>query len=250
MVWKVSELAQLAKVTARTLHHYDEIGLLKPSERSEAGYRLYGIKDLERLQQIRFFCELGFCLEEIHRIMTDPFFDRQTALLAQRELLIEKTRRIGQMIEAVDRALLAQKEGIPMNEKKMFEGFDSKQYQDEVKKRWGETEAFQESKRRTKKYGKADWQKISSEVNSIEKALASCLESGKPPKAPEVIELAEQLRLHIDRWFYPCSPEMHVNLGNMYVSDSRFAEHYEKITTGLSQYVRDAILANAKKIKK
>ncbi len=141
----VSQVARLAGVSVRTLHHYDEIGLLAPSGRSEAGYRLYEQPDLQRLQQVLFFKELGFPLEEIARIMRDRAFDLRAALLMQRRLLTERASRVQVLIRAVDAALDSLEKGTVMTKEEMFEvfgDFDPAKYEDEARERWGDTEAF------------------------------------------------------------------------------------------------------------
>ena len=195
----------------RTLHHYDEIGLLHPSERSAAGYRRYGASDLERLQLILFYRELGFGLADIGRIMRDPNFDRRTALLAQRELLARKAEQTRSMLGAIDVALAAIEKGMTMDRTEMFEAFgdfDPTQYEDEVKERWGETDAYRESARRTGRYSKEDWKRLRAESEAIEAGLARCWRAANPASSEAAMDLAERHRLHIDRWFYPCSHQM------------------------------------------
>lgn len=246
MAWKVGELATLARVSIRTLHHYDAIALLRPTGRSEAGYRIYEVDDLERLQQLLFFRELGFSLKDIRRIMTASRFDRRRALLAQRELLREKARRTKAMVEAIDRALERGEGSRGMKEKEMFEvfeGFDPADYEEEVKARWGETDAYQESSRRTKGYGKKDWEAIQAEGTAIFEAMARAMDEGAAATNEVVAALVERHRMHIDRWFYPCSRAQHAELAQMYVSDTRFEAYYERIRKGLAAYVHRAILA-------
>jgi MerR family transcriptional regulator, thiopeptide resistance regulator len=249
MPYTVSQVAKLARLSVRALHHYDEIGLLVPSARTEAGYRLYGEADLERLQQILFFRELAFPLEEIRRILDDPEFDRGAALRMQRALLEERASHARALIDAVDRALEALEGGAQLKEDEMFEAFDPSQYEDEVRERWGDTEAYRESARRTKGYTKDDWRAIRAEQEEITRALAAEMESGAPASAETAMDLAERHRLHIDRRFYPCSPAMHRGLGEMYVEDSRFRENYERVRAGLAVYLRDAIRANTARRK-
>ena len=248
----VGDLARLAKISVRTLHHYDEIGLLKPADRSDAGYRLYSADDLERLQVILFFRELGFALPDIARIMNDPSFGRREALLAQRELLAEKARRTEAMLTAIDVTLAAMKKGKTMNKSEMFEvfgGFDPSQYDAEVQQRWGDSEAYRDSAKRTGGYSKEQWKQIKAEGDEIERGLAERLEAGASPDDADVMDLVERHRLHIDRWFYPCSLEMHVGLGEMYVSDARFGAHFDELRPGLAPFIRDAIKANAARAK-
>ncbi|MCY1021386.1 MerR family transcriptional regulator [Pyxidicoccus sp. MSG2] len=250
MALTVSQVARLAKVSVRALHHYDEIGLLSPSERSEAGYRLYTQADLQRLQQVLFFRELEFPLEEIRRILGDPSFDLRSALRMQRQLLSERAARLDALLGAVDSALDALEKGKTMDQEKMFEAFgdfDPTKYEAEVKERWGDTEAYRESARRSARYTKQDWQEMKAELDRIQQALAEQLDAGRAPSEPAAMDLAEQWRQHISKWFYPCSYAMHRGLGEMYVSDSRFMENIDRVKPGLARFTRDAILANAER---
>lgn len=248
MALTVSQLARLAGVSVRTLHHYDEINLLRPSARSGAGYRLYGQKDLERLQQVLFFKELGFPLEEIARIVRDPSFDVRAALLMQRQLLAEKAVRIKALIGAVNAALEAMEKGKSMSKEEMFEVFgdyDPTRYQAEAKERWGNTEAYRESAKRTAQYGKDKWQTIKAEGDRIQRAFADLLAAGKAPTDTAAMAAAEEHRRYIDRWFYPCSRQMHAGVSELYVSDPRFTDNIDRIRPGLAQYMRDAIRASS-----
>ena len=248
----VGEVASLASVSVRTLHHYDDIGLLSPSERSENGYRHYGDDDLAALQQVLFFRELGFGLSDIARIMHDPSFDRLEALRMQRRMLKDKSAQLGHMIEAVEAALDATEGGVTLDAKDMFEAFgdfDPKEYEKEVEEKWGGTAAYVESARRTKRYTKEDWAEIKAETDAVNTAMAALMDEGVPANDPRAMELAEEHRLQIDRRFYPCSHVMHVGLGRMYVTDPRFMQNYEKVRSGLAQYVYDAIKANAARVE-
>jgi DNA-binding transcriptional MerR regulator len=187
--YRVKDVARLAKVTVRTLHHYDEIGLLVPSSRNESGYRLYAEDDLQRLQQILLWRELGFPLEEIRRILDDPGFDRRKALLAQRKELVARGRR-------------------------------------------------------TARYKDQDWKRMKEELNAILEKLAERMHEEAKASDSDVVELAEEHRLHIDRWFYPCSRKMHEGLASMYVGDDRFKASFERHGEGLAQFLADAIRAN------
>ncbi len=246
----VGDVARLAAISVRTLHHYDEIGLLSPSERSRAGYRLYNDDDLAMLQQVLFYRELGFSLDEIRHVMADPGFDRLEALASQRRMLAEKAASLHHMIEAVDRAIDGAQKGITMDREEMFEvfgDFDPAEYEEEVQERWGETDAYKESARRTKRYTKDDWARFKAENEQIGTGTAALMDAGVPADDPRAMDLAEQARLQIDKWFYPCSREMHVGLAEMYIADPRFTATYEKIHVGMAQYWHDAILANAKR---
>lgn len=246
----VSQVARMAHVTVRTLHHYDEIGLLAPSGRSRSGYRLYNDQDLRRLHRILLFRELGFSLEEIRGALEDPAFDQGEALRRQRVLLEEQIRRKEAVIRALDITLHALEEGHDMDAMQMFDGFedfDHAQYADEAKERWGETDAWKESTRRAKSYGKAEWAALKAEIDALEARWAGLLGAGVDPAGREATEVAEAARLHIDRWFYPCSHAMHEKLAEMYEGDPRFRDHYEKRAPGLAEYVATSIRANRKR---
>jgi len=125
----------------------------------------------------------------------------------------------------------------------MFAGFDPADYEDEVKERWGNTDSYREAGRRTKGYTKADWAELQQESGAILESLADLMRAGTGAGSDAAIELADEHRLHIDRWFYPCSPEMHLALGESYVADPRFTAFYDKVEPGLAAYLRDAISA-------
>ena len=248
--YQVKEVAQIAGVSVRTLHHYDEIGLLAPRGRTDAGYRLYDDDDLLRLQQILIGRELGLPLEEIRRSLDDPGFDRRTALLAQREQLQQRAKQTGAMLRAVDAALAlidAPTEGDTMDLKPIFDGFDPSKYEKEAEQRWGDTDAYKESMKRTKRYTKEDWQRCAAEQAGVYGDALQALQAGKLPEAPEVMDIAERHRLAIDRWFYPCSHAMHAGLADMYEQDSRFAENIDKHGAGLTPFLSAAIRANTKR---
>ena len=245
MAFTVGELSRIAGVSVRTLHHYDAVGLLHPTGRSHAGYRLYTPLDLARLQQILLHRELGFRLDEIGRALDDPAFDRRAALLAQREALAAQIARAGTLLATIDRTLRSLQGEETMTDDEMFQGFDPLAYEDETRARWGQTSAYAESKARTSRYTKEDWAAMSAEAESITTDFAAAMARGKSPIDESVTAIAERHRLHIDRWFYPCSKEMHTSLGDLYVGDDRFATHYNRRLPGLAAFLREAIRANA-----
>jgi MerR family transcriptional regulator, thiopeptide resistance regulator len=241
----VGEVAELAGVTVRTLHHYDELGLLSPSERSEAGYRLYSYENLARLQEILIWRQLGFALAEIQSLLDDPHYDRISALQRQRELVGNELERLGGLAGAIDAAIEAESQGTRMKETTMFEGFDPSEYESEARERWGHTDAYRESARRARSYGDGEWAAIRAEAEEIVRELVSSMRAGEPADGPGARGLAERHREHISRWFYPCSPQMHRGLAEMYIADERFARTYEREAAGLAGYFHDAIVANA-----
>lgn len=244
----VGEVAALARVTVRALHHYDEIALVSPSGRSEAGYRLYSDADLERLQQVLFYRELGFALDDIREAMTAPDFDRAAALREQRRLLEEQGERLQAMIDAVDAAIAAHEGGYVMNENEMFEvfdGFDPREFEPEVRERWGDTEAYRQSHERARQYSKDDWLRMKAEVDAINQSFIQSLDSGAASTSTVAMGVAEEHRQHITRWFYECQPEMHRGLGELFVQDPRFAATWDALRPGLAEYVSAAFIANA-----
>jgi len=248
MSYSVGQVATLAGVTVRTLHHYDEIGLLTPADRSVTGYRRYDDEDLQRLQEIMFYRELGFSLEEITDLVSDPDANPTAHLRRQHELLLSRLERTRRMVEAVEKAMEAHTMGISLTPEERFEvfgDFDPAEYEDEARERWGETDPYRESARRTSAYTKDDWLAIRAEADGITRAYADAMASGAAADSVVAMDVAERHREHIGRWFYSCSHSMHCGLGDMYVSDSRFAAHYESVAFGLAGYVRSAIAANA-----
>ena len=241
----VSEVAELAGVTVRTLHHYDEIGLLRPSGRSDANYRLYAHDDLERLQEILVWRQLGFGLQEIRELLDDPRHDRVSALRRQRALVERELERLGATAVALDAAITAAELGIEQQETTMFKDFDPAQYEDEARERWGDTNVYRESARRTATYGDAEWAQIQAEAEKVVVDFAALMKAGVPADGERARAVAERHRQHIARWFYPVSLPMHRNLAEMYVADPRFAAGYENVAPGLSTYVHDAVIANA-----
>jgi len=252
MAWTVGQTAELAKVSIRTLHHYDEIGLLAPSARSDAGYRLYESGDLERLHQILLFRELGFSLDEIRGVLLDPAFDHAEALRAQRSLLAEKVRRTQTQLTAIDNALAAIEKGTTMTDREraemfgeLFDCFNPGDYEDEVQERWGDTEAYRQSAERTKRYGKAEWEQIKAETDENTAALVALMNAGVPSDSPEAMALAEAKRVHISKWFFDCPIEFYVNMASIWVNDPRFTKNIDKAREGLAAYSYAAVQALA-----
>lgn len=250
MAWTVGEAAELSKVSVRTLHHYDEIGLLAPSARSETGYRLYDAGDLERLHQILLFRELGFALPDIRQIMLDPTFDRTEALRAQRSLLAEKARRTNEMLAAIDAALASTERGAIMTDQEraemfgeLFDGFDPAEYEAEVQERWGDTDAYKQSAERTKRYGKAEWAQIKAEGEATDRAFVALMEADVPSDSPEAMALAEEKRQHISKWFYDCPLDFYANMAAIWVNDPRFTKNIDKAAVGLAAYEYAAVQA-------
>lgn len=244
--YHVGAVSRIARTSVRTLHYYDEIQLLVPTARTDAGYRLYTDEDLLRLQQILIGRELGLSLEDIRRSLDDPSFDGRKALLAQKEQLQERAAQTAAMIAAVDAALAivdSTRHGGTMES--IFEGFNPAEYETEVRERWGGTDAYKEATRRTKRYTKEDWQRHRSEQAAIYADAAALMNGGAPPTDDAAMVVAERHRLLIDRWFYPCSVDLHRGLANLYESDERFSAGIDGHAPGLAAFLVAAIRANA-----
>lgn len=248
MAYTVGQVAKAARVTVRTLHHYDEIGLLSPSGRTAAGYRRYDDADLERLQHIRFYRELGFPLDEIAAILDDPAADPAAHLRRQHELLTGRIGKLQDMVTAIELAMEAKRMNIKLTPEERFEvfgDFDPDAHAEEAEQRWGGTDAYRESNRRAAAHSKEDWLRIKAENEDWGRRFVAVMASGAPADSPEAMALAEEHRQLISRWFYDCSYEIHTGLADMYLADPRFTAHYENIAPGMAAYLSEAIHANA-----
>ncbi|MFF5171567.1 MerR family transcriptional regulator [Micromonospora sp. NPDC000089] len=248
MAYTVGQVARAARVTVRTLHHYDQIGLLSPSGRTAAGYRRYDDADLERLQQIRFYRELGFPLDEIGVILADPTVDPGAHLRRQHELLTGRIGKLREMVAAIEIAMEAKRMGIQLTPQERFEvfgDFDPDEHAEEAQQRWGETDAYRESSRRVARYTKEDWLRHRAENEDWQRRFVLAMDSGAPADSAEAMALAEEHRQFICRWFYDLPYEMHTGLADMYLADERFTATYEAIHPGMAAYLAEAIHANA-----
>lgn len=244
-VLRVGELAEVSGVSVRTLHYYDEIGLLRAPRRTDAGYRVYGSAEVLRLQQILIRRALGFSLTEIARALDDPGFDLQQALHQQRAQLLARAEDTQRMIKAIDEAL---QESTTMRDKvkKLFDGFDPEQYEGEVRERWGDA-AWENTHKRVSNYSESDWQEYKNESAAVYRDAAALLDEGADPASEAAMDVAERHRLSIVRWFYDCSHVMHSGLADMYEADARFAETIDKFGEDLTPFLSAAIRANAKR---
>ncbi len=244
----VGQVAALVGLTVRALHHYDAIGLVSPTCRSAAGYRLYGEADLRRLQQVLVLRELGFGLDAVRDLLDAPVARRREALLAQRATLERQRAHADAVLGAIDATLLTLEASTPMNIDTLFEGHDqfrNGEYAQEAERRWGDTDAWKISRQRTARYTKDDWAKIRAESDAITDQLLATMQQGDAADSAHAMALAERHREHIDRWFYPCSHAMHVQVAMFYTGDDRFRAHYDDRADGLAAYVQAAVNANA-----
>lgn len=242
----VKEVAGLTGVTVRTLHHYDDIGLLNPQARSDTGYRLYGDTQIARLHDILLWRSLGFPLDEIRALLDDPRHDPLEAMQLHRDRLLREVGALQERVCALDEAIARHTRGEALRDADLvvlFDGFDPAEHAEEAEARWGDSDAFRESRRRTKRYGAREWEQIREEGRRVDEALAELIEEGVDPRSAEARAAAEAHRAHISRWFYACTPEIHLGLADLYESDPRFRETLESRAEGLTTFVVAAIRA-------
>ena len=240
MVYTVRQLARLAGVSVRTLHHYDHIGLLKPASHGSNGYRQYGEEEAVLLQQILFFRELGFSLEEIRAIVTRPDFEGRLALESHRTMLRKKAEHIAGLLDTVDKTIRHLEGEIEMGIKEYYEGLSCDQieeYRKEARQRWGE-DMLKESEARVMQMGKEGFAAQQAKGDVVFKAMAALM-----PKGPESPEVQEQVRLWRD-WlegFSSYSDEAVLGLARMYSEDPRFAAFFAKYHPDLPAFFTSAV---------
>ncbi|GAA4834491.1 MerR family transcriptional regulator [Paenibacillus vulneris] len=253
MTYKTKEVADLAGISVRTLHHYDEIGLLSPDSVNEAGYRTYTDRELERLQQILFFREIGFSLKEIKDILDHPHFDRKEALESHRELLLEKRRRLDSIIETVHKTIQAMEGERQMSNQERFESFDrtpleehKRKYAKEARQRYGD--AMMDSvEQKASGYSSQDWNDIMEQSRQIYAKIIAAMDNG--PEDPQVQEGVAELREWITSHFYECTPDIFRGLGDLYVEDERFTANIDKHKEGLAVFLREAMHVYCDRLK-
>ena len=248
----VGRVADLVGVSVRTLHHWDAIGLVRPSGRSRPGYRLYDAEDVARIHRVLVYRELGLALAQIGEILDDPSVDPREHLQRQRTLLEERIRRLERTARAVDEMIertdMTHENGIRLSAEEQARIFGADwdpAYQDEARERWGGTEAWKQSSARTREWGPEQWQQVKDELETVESALADALARGVAPGSEEANALAERHRATIAR-HYECTRSMQVVLARMYTEDPRFAAYYDERAEGLAAWLRAVIEENAR----
>lgn len=242
-LYTVRQVARLAQVSVRTLHHYDAIGLLPPTRVGENGYRYYDDDALLRLQQILLYREIGLPLAQIRDILSDPAFDLPAALRAQRTVLHDSRERLAELIDTIDRTLEVLAGEADMNEKDLFQGFTPEQqaeYEREARLTYG-PELVNESSRRWKSYTAEEQQRIMGEWGAINRALAAQMEQHAPASDPAVQAVIRRWHEQIRRFYEP-THEIMRGLADGYVEDERFRQNYEAVADGLAEYMRAAVL--------
>jgi MerR family transcriptional regulator, thiopeptide resistance regulator len=241
-VYTVKQLSELAGVSVRTLHYYDEIGLLKPSRVGDNSYRYYDNDALLRLQQILLYREMGMELTRIKTILDEPDFDFVTALRSHRTVLKEKVERLKTLIDTVDTTIMHVSGGTEMSKHRVFQGFGEEQERDNTRAarlQYGPTNV-NESVRRWSSYSAAQQQAIMDEGNQIYSDIADALEAGKPAVGAEVQELLVRWHNHI-YYFYEPSLDVIRGLGQLYEESAEFAANFQKLHADLPGFLREAI---------
>ena len=239
--YSVKQLSKLAGVTAKTLHYYDAIGILKPAERSESGYRYYGKPELYRLQQILFYKELDFPLEEIKQILDRPDFDLMESLEQHREALLRRSERFVKLLETIDKTIQTLKSKNDMiSDEEMYAGFSKEevpQIRQEVIDRWGKSK-LEESESNIRKMSKTEWADTKQEADEINRWLANLMHLN--PASSEVQKVVGEHFKHLNK-FYKVEADLYRCLGQMYVEDERFRVYYESCKDGLAVFLNSAI---------
>lgn len=238
----VSEVAKQMGVSVRTLHYYDEIGLLNPAGTTAAGYRYYGSAELARLQQILFYRELAFPLKEIAHILSRPDYDSRQALRQHRELLLLQRRHIDSLLRLVDETL----GGIEMHPMKTTaESLSAvkKAYAEEARQRWGNTDAYRKSEEKRRGRTAEEESRVSAEADAIFAAFAKAAKAGVSPDTPAAQELAARWQAHITQYEYPCTKEILVCLADMYTGDERFRQMLDRYGKGTADFMAAALHA-------
>lgn len=244
----VGQVASLVGISVRTLHHWDEVALVRPSGRTHGDYRVYDAADVARINRVLVYRELGMSLAEIGRVLDDPEVDEREQLLRQRTLLTTRIARLQEMVSAVDQMVEGHDMGQQLSPQEQAEifGTDWKpEYAEEAEQRWGDTPQWEQSQARASSMTREQWEQVKADVDALEADLAAAKRSGVDPVSNEAAELVERHRRSIDR-FYDCSTSMQVCLTRMYLEDARFTEHYEQLAPGLTAWLADAVAATAR----
>ncbi|MET0994637.1 MAG: MerR family transcriptional regulator [Mycobacterium sp.] len=243
----VGAVASLTGVSVRTLHHYDHIGLVVPSVRTAAGYRGYTDADIERLHLVLVYRSVGLPLDEIRTVLDDPAADVLAHLKRQHELLLEHAERLQHTIKAVEELMNAHRDGIQLSAEEQVEIFGttafSEEYAVEAEERWGDTDAWKQSRQRVAQLTKQDWLNIKAEGDALLEALAQAKRDGVESGSDRANELAARHRASIER-FYDCNNGMHIGLVEMYLADERFTRYYDDVEPGLARFVHDIVVAS------
>ena len=233
---QIKEFAKYTGVSVRTLHYYDEIGLLTPAYVDKfTGYRFYDENSILRMQEILFYRELDFSLKSIKIILSAPDYDKEKALNEQKKLLVLKKERLERLISAIDSAKKGE------NIMNAFDNTEFENYKDEVKEKWGQTDAYNEYTEKTKGYSKDNFNAMGEGLENILEEFAVCMNGGSSPDSTDAQVIVEKLQSYITENFYTCTNEILAGLGQMYVADERFKNNIDKHSLGTAEFVSKAI---------
>ena len=236
MKMQIKEFAGFTGVSVRTLHYYDEIGLLPPAcvDRS-TGYRYYDEASLLRMQEILFYRELDFSLKSITEILSSPDYDKTKALQEQKHLLTLKKERLERLISAIDGAIKGE------NIMNAFDNREFEQHKAEAKEKWGNTDAYRQHEEKTKNYSKQKWNDLAADMDEIMAEFALCMKNGEAPDSAEAQNLVKSLQNHITAHYYHCTDQILAGLGQMYVADDRFKANIDRHADGTAVFISEAI---------
>ncbi|HEX7056483.1 MAG TPA: MerR family transcriptional regulator [Bacilli bacterium] len=246
MEYTVQKLGQMAGISTRTLRYYDEIGILKPARINSSGYRIYGKAEVDRLQQILFYRELGVSLDQIKTILADPAFDKVKALRAHREQLLDKRRQLDLLLANVEKTIALNEGRMAMSDEEKFAGFkqrmlaeNERKYGKEIREKYGE-DAVNQSNNKLKNMTKEQHSEVTRLTSEVKSALAEAFKTGDP--AGQLAQKAAELHKQWLTYFWSdYSKEAHANLAQMYVDDERFRAYYDEGQPGMAQFLCDAI---------
>jgi DNA-binding transcriptional MerR regulator len=246
MEYTVKKLGKLAGVSTRTLRYYDEIGILKPARINSSGYRIYGEKEIEKLQQILFYKELGVELHQIKGILEDPAFDVSSTLAEHREQLLERRKQLDLLIANVDKTIAVKEGRMTMSDKEKFEGFkkdmideNERKYGKEVREKYGD-DTVNQSNAKLQNMSQEKYDRANRLAEEINQTLAEAFKTGDP--SGDAAQKAAELHKEWISMYWPTySGEAHAGLGDMYVADDRFKAYYDKEQDGVAEFLRDAI---------
>lgn len=243
----VGQVAGLVGVSVRTLHHWDEIGLVVPSARSWAGYRLYEPDDVARIHRVLVYRETGMPLAEVARVLDDPDVDATAHLARQRDLLQARIAHLTRMLRAVDTMMERNSMGenlTPQQQAEILGAEWDPAWQEEAEERWGDSDEWAQAAARKAAMTRQDWARVAEETEALETDLANAMREGVVPGSERANALAERHRASIDRWFDTTYAKQ-VLIARGYVANSRFTAYYDKRESGLAAWIKEIIDANA-----
>jgi DNA-binding transcriptional MerR regulator len=244
----VGQVATRLGVTVRALHHWDDIGLARPSLRTTAGYRLYTAGDLERLHRIVVYREIGLGLDRIRAILDDSTADVPGALRAQRTQVAQRIDRLRQLSAGLDRMIAAHERGLLLTVEQQAAIFGPRWNPDwpaQARQRYGDTTQWQQYAERAASRSPEEWQAIADTVADLDRALADAMDAGVTPGSPEANQLVERHR-EVFASYFPLTRQMQVCLGRMFEADPGYAAHYDGIRAGLATWFRRSVDASAR----